>query len=104
MAIALASQRNNFPDPVRHFGISVLESEIKYFWVSFHEDETVAIRHGLLQLCGEVSSPRHDRGLIIVGWEYYPTDISHSKTRPPFRCNIEKNMAEFLGRSTTYSC
>jgi hypothetical protein len=103
LAIALASQRNNFPDPVRHFGISVLESEIKYFWISFHEDETVAIRHGLLQLCGEVPSPRHDLGLIIVGWEYYSTDISHSQTRTPFRRDIETHMAEFLGRSITYS-
>jgi hypothetical protein len=54
LAIALASQRNSFPDPVRHFGISVLESEIKYFWGSYNDSEILSIRHGLLQLCGEV--------------------------------------------------
>ena len=56
LAIALASRNNAFPDPVRHFGISVLEAEIKYFWGTFDDSELLGVRHGLLLLCGEVSS------------------------------------------------
>ena len=57
LAIALASRRNAFPDPVRHFGISVIESEIKYFWGTYTDSEILSIRLGLLQLCGEVCLP-----------------------------------------------
>ena len=57
LAIALASHRNAFPDPVRHFGISVIESEIKYFWGTYTDSEILSIRLGLLQLCGEVCLP-----------------------------------------------
>lgn len=54
LAVALASRANAFPDPVRHFGISVLESEIKYFWGQYSENDLLGIRHGLIHLCGEV--------------------------------------------------
>jgi hypothetical protein len=57
LAIALASVGNAFPDPVRHFGISVLESQIKFHWGTYYNDELLAIRHGLLHLCAEVSNP-----------------------------------------------
>jgi len=54
LAVALASRANAFPDPVRHFGISILESEIKYFWGQYSDADILGIRQGLIHLCGEV--------------------------------------------------
>ena len=62
IAVALSSQINAFPDPVRHYGLSVLESEIKYHWRDYSAEESLAIRHGLLQLCGEVFFTLKTRG------------------------------------------
>jgi Importin-beta N-terminal domain len=58
LALALASQTSSFPDPVKHFGISVLEAGIKYHWGNYSDREITAIRQGLIQLCGEVISRR----------------------------------------------
>ena len=59
LAIALASQQYSLPDPVRHYGISILESETKYFWGTYNDAESLAIRHGLLELCGQVCRFAH---------------------------------------------
>jgi hypothetical protein len=100
LAIALASQRNAFPHPVRHFGISVLESGIKYFWLTFNEDETIAIRHGLLHLCGEVVT--ETTVLMQAGRHDLAANISHRKTRIVVCRVAQTDLAGFLGRSIAH--
>jgi hypothetical protein len=103
LAIALASQRNSFPDPVRHFGISVLESEIKYFWGSYSDSEILSIRHGLIQLCGEVRYiplflPKINVFFfLLVGRNQLSTNLFGFQTRVTFRRNTQKNLVIFLG-------
>ena len=96
LAIALASLHNALPDPVHHFGISVLESQIKYFWATFTNDETMAVRDGVLHLCGQVASPR---ALLtrIVGWNRFSSGILDCKTCVALWCHLETHLAGVMG-------
>ena len=100
LAIALASQRNAFPDPVRHFGVSVLESGIKYHWGTYSDTETHAIRHGLLQLCGEVLIFLYHVDMA-VGWYTDCANLFDFKTCVALRQPFETNLACILGRPIT---